>query len=304
MRFAFMLSETWQGLRRNSTMALSVVIVTFVSLTFVGAAALLQTQVDKLKDDWFDRVEVSIFLCPQVSLEPQCQAGEVTPAERADIERVLTNGALGELVQQVYFESKTEAYEAFLENNGDSIYAQHLTAEDMQSSYRVKLVDPEQFGVIADATSSLPGVEKVEDQREIFRTLFQTLNGATFVAAGLALVMSLAAGLLITTTIRLSALSRRKETTIMRMVGSSKALIQLPFMLEGAFAALLGAVLAITGLWLSAHYLVEQWLAEQSPWVNFVGTQDVLLLAPWLLLISVVLAALASVLTIGRYTNA
>src|SRR5690606_24527280 len=130
-----------------------------------------------------------------------------------------------------------------------SIWAQHLTADDMQQSFRVKLKDPQQFSVVADATENLPGVEKVVDQREIFEDLFQALNGATLVAAGLALVMSLAAGLLITTTIRLSALSRRRETNIMRMVGSSKTLIQLPFMLEGAIAALLGAVLAIGGLW-------------------------------------------------------
>ena len=217
MRLQFILSEVLQGLRRNSTMALSVVIVTFVSLAFVGAAALLQIQIDKLKDDWFDRVEVSIFMCPNVSLSQKCQAGAVTPAEENDIRRVLETGALGELVDTLYYESKEEAYRRFLETNGDSIYAQHLTADDMQQSFRVKLKNPEQFDLVADATENLPGVEKVEDQREIFNDLFQALNGATLVAAGLALVMSLAAGLLITTTIRLSALSRRRETTIMRL---------------------------------------------------------------------------------------
>ena len=64
MRLRFILGEVFNGLRRNSTMALSVVLVTFVSLTFVGAAILTQMQVDKLKDDWYGKVEVSIFLCP------------------------------------------------------------------------------------------------------------------------------------------------------------------------------------------------------------------------------------------------
>src|SRR5690625_8038183 len=62
MRFRFVISELGVGLRRNLAMAISVVLVTFVSLTFVGAAALLQSQVTKMKSYWFDKVEVSIFL--------------------------------------------------------------------------------------------------------------------------------------------------------------------------------------------------------------------------------------------------
>ncbi len=304
MRLRFILSEVWQGLRRNSTMALSVVIVTFVSLAFVGSAALLQIQVDKLKDDWFDRVEVSIFLCPKLSPEAKCQAGPVTPAEEDRIEQVLTTGALGELVDQVYYESKAEAYENLIARDADGFYAQHLTADDMQPSFRVKLKDPEQFKLVADATENLVGVEKVVDQRAIFSQLFQALNGATLVAAGIALVMSLAAGLLITTTIRLSALSRRRETTIMRMVGSSKTLIQLPFMLEGAIAAVFGAALAVAGLWLSVRYLVEGWLGRELQWVDYIVASDVFIVAPWLVLIAFALSAFASIVTIGRYTSA
>ena len=72
MRLQFILSEIGQGLRRNLSMTISVILVTFVSLTFVGAAALLQTQIDKMKDDWYDKVEVSVFLCPQNSTAPTC----------------------------------------------------------------------------------------------------------------------------------------------------------------------------------------------------------------------------------------
>lgn len=77
MRLQFILSEIGQGLRRDLSMTVSVVLVTFVSLTFVGSAALLQAQIGKMKDDWYDKVEVSVFLCPQNSSEPTC-VGEVT----------------------------------------------------------------------------------------------------------------------------------------------------------------------------------------------------------------------------------
>jgi cell division transport system permease protein len=305
MRLKFIVSETFQGLRRNATMALSVIIVTLVSLAFVGAAALLQVQVGKLKDDWYDRVEVSIFLCPEVSPQPACKAGEATEAQQENIRAVLNSDALAGIVGQVYFETKQEAWDNLVERDPDGIFAQQLTADDMQASFRVKLEDPEQFALVADATANLPGVEEVIDQRQVFGALFEVLNRATLLAAALAVVMLVAATLLITTTIRLSALSRRRETTIMRMVGSSKTLIQLPFMLEGAIAATTGAFLAGVGLWLGVRYLVEDWLTSSNlVWVDYIDQHDVIAVAPWLLLIGFGLSAFASLATLGRYTSA
>jgi len=303
MRLRYIFSEVGNGLRRNSTMALSVVLVTFVSLAFVGAAILLQFQVQNLKNDWLCKVEVSIFLCPENARNTACAAGAVTPAQEDAIREVLENGSVSHLVQSVHYESREEAYAKLRERDTENRFSL-LTAEQMSASFRVKLEDPEQFAVVADAVQGLPGVDYVYDQRETFKGLFSLLNAATLVAAVLALVMLLAAVLLITTTIRLSALSRRRETTIMRMVGASRGLIQMPFMLEGAVAATAGAVLAIGGLWFTVNYLVEDWLKGSVTFVDYIGTDDVWLVAPWLLLIAVGLAAGASLATLGRYTRA
>ena len=303
MRLRFIMGEVWTGLRRNSTMALSVVLVTFVSLTFVGAAVLTQMQVQQLKDAWYGKVEVSIFLCPENSLFEQCASGAVSTTQEDEIRSVLEEGSVADLVDEVYYETREEVYENIIAADDTGVYSQ-LDPADLGPVFRVKLTDPEQFQVVADATAGLEGVEEVKDQREVFDQLFRFLNAATFVAAGLAAVMMLAAVLLITTTIRLSALSRRRETTIMRMVGASKSLIQMPFMLEGAVAATSGAVLAIGGLWLGTRYLVEDWLTGSIAWVDYVGREDVWTVAPWLIAIAVGLAALASIVTLGRYTRA
>lgn len=304
MRLRFIFGEVANGLRRNSTMALSVVLVTFVSLTFVGAAALIQMQINALKGDWYDKVEVSIFMCPENSRNKErCAAGAVTPDQQAQIEAVLNAPPVAEYVEQVYYESKEEAFENFVRQDRQGL-SELLTAEQMQSSFRVKLTDPEQFRVVADATAALPGVEYVQDQREIFSQLFALLNAATLVAAALAGVMLLAAMLLITTTIRLSALSRRRETAIMRMVGSSRTLIQAPFMLEGAVAATLGALLAVGGLLAAVRYLVGDWLQASVTWVSYVTESDVMTVAPYLLGMAVALALVASFFTLGKYTRA
>jgi len=303
MRLRFVFGEVGNGLRRNSTMALSVVLVTFVSLTFVGAAALIQMQISDLKDDWYGKVEVTVGLCPENARSVQCAAGEVTPSQQQDIEAVLAQGSVGDLVEKVYFETKEEAFENYKQADNQGL-AGLITADQMQPSFRVKLKDPEQFQVVSDAVAGMPGVDYVQDQREIFSQLFKFLNAATLVAAGLALVMLLTAGLLITTTIRLSAMSRRRETNIMRMVGSSRTLIQAPFMLEGAVAATLGAVLAVAALYASVRYVVGDWLKSAVSWVSYVNEADVMSVAPYLIATAFALAAAASVVTLGKYTRA
>jgi len=303
MRAQFILSEIGIGLRRNLSMTISVVLVTFVCLTFLGAAALLQAQIDKMKDDWYDKVEVSVFLCPSNSAAPTCAAGEVTQEQRDDILAALEAPQVAEFVQEIYPESKEQAFEAFQRQFGDQFWASAATADDMNASLRIKLTDPEQYQVVADVVSGRPGVESVEDQRRLFDNLFLVLDRATWAAGGLAAIMLLAAVLLITTTIRLSALSRKRETGIMRLVGASTLFIQLPFMLEGAIAATLGAAMAIGGLWLGVEYLVTDWLGQSVTWIPYVSTSDVLAIAPLLVIVAFVLAAISSLVTLSRYTK-
>lgn len=303
MRLRFVLSQVFSGLRRNTAMAIAVIIVTFVSLSFVGAAALLQNQIGNMKDTWYDKVEVGVFMCPERSSNPACAAGAVTAEQLDAVEQILKSGAMASFVEEVYVETPEEAYENLLEMLSDSPWVSSVTPEQMQYSFRVKLVNPEQFEVIADELSGVAGVDTVIDQRETLEPLFLVMNRLTLVAIGLGLIMVVAAVLLITTTIRLSAMSRKRETSIMRLVGASNMFIQLPFMLEGAFAALVGAALAVGGLWFAVEYGVQGWLAEGAPMIRFVDTADVWFLAPFLALAAILLAVLSSFLTLGRYTK-
>ncbi len=303
MRLRFILSEIGIGLRRNLTMTISVILVTFVSLTFVGVAGLLQTQIGKMKDDWYDKVQVSVYLCPVKSSAPTCAGGEVTDEQRADIRAALDAPDVKPLIDDIFEESKEEAFASFQKRFAGQFMASLATVDDMNASYRIKLSDPTKYQVVADVLSGRPGVEEVQDQRQLFDRLFLVLDRATLLSVGLAGVMLLAAILLITTTIRLSALSRRRETGIMRLVGASNLFIQLPFMLEGAIAATVGAALAVGALWLGVKYLVVDWLGESVQFVPFVGPDDVTAIAPILIGVAILLAALSSLVTLNRYTK-
>ena len=85
MRLGLILSEVGQGFRRNLSMVVSVVLVTFISLTFFGAAILLQSQITQTKGYWYDRAQVAIYLCTDISSEANCSETAATEAQKADV---------------------------------------------------------------------------------------------------------------------------------------------------------------------------------------------------------------------------
>ncbi|GAB3558916.1 permease-like cell division protein FtsX [Spelaeicoccus albus] len=301
MRFQFVLSEIGAGLRRNFSMVVSVILVTFVSLTFVGAAALLQVQISHMKNFWYEKVQVAIYLCMDQSESPSCTSGAATDAQKKTIANALNSDELKPYVEKVYFENQSEAYKHFQEQFKGTSLEGTVTPKQLPESFRVKLVDPEKYEIIREYFASQPGVEEVQDQNEWLDQLFSLMNVATAVSLGVAVIMLVCAILLVGTTIRLSAFSRRRETGIMRLVGASNGFIQLPFVLEGVIAAAIGAVLASGALWALVHYFVENWLRNRVTSFSLIGTTDVLWVAPGLLVLGILVAAISSVVTLRRY---
>ena len=218
------------------------------------------------------------------------------PARYDDLSALYVNCTLKPSPQPSHTQTLMDRSRAVME-------AQGVTVDQVQASVRVALVDPEQYQVVSDAFTGVTGVEEVRDQRQVIEPLILVLNRATLMSAGLAAVMLLAAVLLITTTIRLSAMSRRRETGIMRLVGASNFFIQLPFMLEGAIAATLGAALSVAGLWFGVTYLVQDWLAQSVQFVDYIDADAVWTIAPLLVAVAIGLAAISSVVTLSRYTK-
>ncbi|MFI5085380.1 MAG: permease-like cell division protein FtsX [Actinomycetales bacterium] len=301
MRLAFILGEIGSGLRRNMSMVVSVILVTFVSLTFVGAAGLLQMQISQMKGYWYDRVQVAVFLCGDTSSSPNCAAGPVTAEQKANIQALLDSPAIKQYVTSATYESQDEALKHFKEQFANSPIVDTVTADQLPSSFRVNMVNPEKYQIINESFSSVPGVDSVIDQRQLLEKLFSVMNGASVVAVTIAALMIVCAVLLIATTIRLSAFSRRRETGIMRLVGASKAVIQLPFVLEGVIAAVIGAALASTTLWLVSKFFIQGYLAQQYRDTAFISSTQALIIAPALIVLGILLAGISSLLTLRKY---
>ena len=304
MNVGLILAEAVAGLRRNISMVVSVVLVTFVSLTFVGAAILMQAQISTMRAFWGDRAVVTVYMCSPLSESENCIAGAATPEQLDTVNAALEGEALSPLISDVVFESKQDAYDALIAQLGET-EGSVLTVEQMAEAYRVTLKDPAQSNVIFEAFTGEAGVDEVVDQKQYLDPLFSALTVATYLAVGIAALMLVAAVLLIATTIRLSAYARRKELGIMRLVGASNRSIQAPFVLEGVFAAFIGSLLAIAAVLAGLHFGVEGYLADRVPFLRpLVGMEAAVYLVPALIGLGIVLAAFSAGFAIRRWLRA
>jgi len=291
------MSEVGIGLRRNLTMTFAVVITVAISLSLLGIGLLSNSQVRTMKDYWYDKIEVSIFLCGPLSETPSCAGGPVTAEQRLEIQQDLQELPV---VQTVYYESQSEAYQRFQERFKDSAIAQNVTVDQLPESFRVKLKDPTEFAVVESAFSGRPGVDVVQDQRAILEKFFSLLNVLRDGALVIGLASVLTAALLISNTLRIAAYNRRRETTVMKLVGASSFSIQLPFLLEGLFAAIVGWGIS-TGILSGLKYVVDDRVAPLLTFTNFFTWNDVWVASAYLLITGVVVSGFASILTLRKY---
>ncbi|MEV5881966.1 permease-like cell division protein FtsX [Streptomyces sp. NPDC052020] len=302
MRAQFVFQEIGVGLRRNLTMTFAVIVSVGLSLALFGGSLLMSDQVNQMKGYWYDKVNVSIFLCNKSDAEsdPNCAKGAVTTEQKQQIKADLGKMSV---VDEVLYESQDEAYKHYKEQFGDSPLASSLTPDQMQESYRIKLKDPEKYQVIATAFNGRAGVQSVQDQKGILDNLFKLLGYLNWAARGVMLVMLVVALLLIVNTVRVSAFSRRRETGIMRLVGASGFYIQAPFIMEAAVAGLVGGTIACSFLVLGQYFVIDNGMAlsEKLPLINFVGWDAVLTKLPLILAASFLMPALAAFFALRKY---
>src|ERR671921_1123075 len=230
MRVKYVLNEVLVGLWRNVTMTVAMIITMTVSLTMLGASALLYMQVNQMKDFYYGEIEVSIFL-----------REDVTDAQRTAINQAIDSNPL---VQSKEYETREQAFEKFKVLWRDSPdFIKSVGPDSLPESFRVKLKDPEQYKAFADQMHGQQGIQDIVDQRELLNKVFDIFNSIQLMALVVAAVMALAALLLVGNTIQVAAYSKRREVAVMKLVGASNWFIQAPFVLEAVVAGLIGAIL-------------------------------------------------------------
>ncbi len=301
MRFRHILSETRAGLRQNLTMTLAVIMTMWVSLSLFGAGLLASQQVDLMKGRWYDKIEISIFLCTKDTRGDQCEPGQdVTQAQKDEVRRTLE--ANPEVAADgIYFETKEEAFEEFQAAYQGSPIQDSLTVDQMQESFRVKLKNPEEYQGVVSSVNGLKGVQKVQDLHQLLDPFFRALNLLQWSTAGASVLLLLASALQIGNTIRLATFARRREIGIMRLVGASNFYITVPFLLEAVISALIGVGLACATLAAAVYFWVIRGVQETIRFVAWIGWRQTGLAMLAMVVVGVVLAVIPTLVTTRRY---
>ncbi|MHA6796435.1 permease-like cell division protein FtsX [Pseudonocardia bannensis] len=299
MRTDFVAREVLTGLRRNVTMTVAMVLTTAISLGLVGTGLLAVNTIDSTERLYSDRLEVQVSLTQDVSStdtdcsQPIC----------ANLRTTLENSPL---VESVDFESQPQAYERFKELFAGQSIAEVVRPQSLPATLRVKLVDQDTGAeAIRQAMADQVGVRNVIDQRDVVAKLFDFLGGVRNVTFALALVQAVAALLLISNTVQVSAYTRRTEVGVMRLVGATRWYTQLPFLIEAVVTGVVGAVLASAGLIAAKFVFIDDLLAgiAQNGVIPPISLLDVVQVSIYLVPIGAAIAAITGYVTLRLYVR-
>jgi cell division transport system permease protein len=297
LRYTF--SELGQGLRRNLSMHIAVILTLFVSLTMVGLGLFASAEAAKASEYWGTKLQITVWLCNQDDDQANC-SGEANDEQRAVILQAIDDNPEVDAVDE---RTKQDAFDSMREFVGPEEFertSEIVPVEAMRNSIWITLKDPERFEGVTSAVRGLDGVYQLQDVREYLDKILSAFSkmrtGALF-AAGLLIVAAL---LLVGNTIRLAALARRREIAIMRLVGASSLYITLPFLLEALVTALFSVLLAAGALALVMRVGIMQGLSELQfiPWIGWSEYLDSVL---FIAVLGPVLTLIPTLLLTRRY---
>jgi cell division transport system permease protein len=287
-RWGYFVRETITALRRNALVAFAAISTMFISLFLLGGSLLVTKQVHLFAGEWASKVEVSVFLRDDASPD------QIT---------ALNNKIAGlPEVQTHYFETKEQAFEQFQRLFRDiPTLVNNVTADAMPQSFRIKLVDPEQFAVIRARLVGDPAIDEIKDEQRLLKRLFAVTGVMRTGVQAVAGIMLIAAAGLIGNTVRMAVFARRKEIAIMKLVGATNWFIRVPFLIEGVVEGLVGAGIAVLGIFVMKVLFIDPLrgsLTFTGPWV---GTGEILSTIPIVVGAGILIAAVASLLAMRRF---
>jgi len=299
VRTDFVFREVLTGLRRNVTMTIAMVLTTAISLGLVGTGLLAVRTIDRTEQLYSDRVEVQVALTADVSAADTDCSQPVCSGLRQRLED-------SPLVDSVRFESQQEAYERYRELFAGQSLAEVVRPQSLPATLRVRLAD-QQAGAdaVQQAMTDQVGVRNVIDQRDVVAKLFDFLGGVRNVTFALAVVQAIAALLLISNTVQVSAFTRRTEVGVMRLVGATRWYTQLPFLIEAVVTGVIGALIASAGLIAGKFLFIDELLSGivSNGVVPPVEVSDVIWVSPILVMIGAGVAAITGYATLRLYVR-
>jgi cell division transport system permease protein len=232
---AFSVRRAFEGFRRNAVMSLAATVTMVLMLGLLASLVIVLSGMQAGLRFVEEKVEIQAFLNDGVTRDQ-------VAALEAEI------AALPE-VASVTFTSKEQALEEFraqLAAEGREDLTTVTGTNPIPAKLSVKLRDPRDFGDVVETLESAPGLvsEVIEQQKNVDR-LVEVTSLLRTVGAVILGIVAVTVLLIVVNTIRMAVMSRADEIEIMRLVGASDAFIRWPFIFEGIFVGLVGALVTL-----------------------------------------------------------
>ncbi|MEG6523068.1 permease-like cell division protein FtsX [Desulfotomaculum sp. 1211_IL3151] len=285
----YFFKETYHALTRNSWLSLSSIGIVTVSLIILGASLLLVVNGEKLTSSMESSVEITAFLNEDV--------GKV---ERDTIEEKIKNTPD---VASVEFIPKEQALQDMKKSFGDraELLESMEDSNPLPDAFRVKTTEAESVPSVAKALEKIDGIEQARYGQGVVEKLLTITHWVRLASAATLTLLTLAAGFLIATTIRMSVFARRREIGIMKILGATNWFVRFPFLMEGIILGLTGGLLAVLVVDLGYLSLIKR-LQISIPFIQLMTDQNTLLtILGGMIGLGVLIGALGSWFSLRRF---
>ncbi|KAA0966759.1 ABC transporter permease [Sporosarcina sp. ANT_H38] len=234
--------ESFKSIRRNSWMTFASVSAVTVTLLLVGVFIVIMMNLNELARNIENDVEIKVVADP---------AADEKAIKELEEEVRSTIG-----ISEVVYSSRDEELDKMIQSFGDelSLYKQ---SNPLGDAFYVKAKDPQQTATIAKKIETYNYTYDVVYGEEKVEKLFKVLNASRNVGLVLILALLFTAMFLISNTIRITIVARKREIEIMKLVGATNNFVRIPFLLEGMWLGILGAIAPMLIISISYYKLFE-----------------------------------------------
>ncbi|HEL2056343.1 TPA: ABC transporter permease [Streptococcus suis] len=303
-RFFKHLLESLKSLKRNGWMTIAAISSVTITLTLVGLFGSVILNTAKLATDLENNVRINVYLRANSTDQAEMIANEAGEAvANPDFKKVYNQIVALPNVQQVTYSSKDEQLQKLTATLGETWNLFQGDANPLYDSYIIDTTDPQYVKSVAAEIEKIDGVTEVRDGEVETERIFKLANLVRtwgLAATGLLLFTAV---FLISNTIRITIISRSREIQIMRLVGAKNSYIRGPFLWEGAWVGLLGAVLPATLIYFLYRMVYSSVNASLASQDLSLISMDIFIpgMIGSLFLIGIFIGSLGSVISMNRY---
>ena len=288
-KFSYVLKNTLLNMRRTPLLVFATIIAVLVSSFLVFTTLSARSIVENNTLRWQNGIHVVVFLDDRVTTTAHKQL-ETSLEDYPEVRTV------------DYF-SKPEAEEEFkvLFKDQPELLAE-VDYEILPASLRINLNDPSNYKLIIERLDGNPAVKEIRTSGEAIERLLSLTDTLVISASAFALLIGFAAFILIISTLRLAAYSKKKEIKIMRLIGASSTYIRLPFIFEAVIESLIGTSIAVGFGWALIEYSKNSVVAD-SIFDITISDDYLIFLTLSLLMFSLIFGLFASFVGIRKALN-